>query len=178
MVASGAMHTKPGTASHLLRKFIRDYSCKGELINRLCEEFQKLIDRPKNVPTSIVAQGASSSLQASGLPLTDAVDCPDDLYENRAQESELARIGSSAIEKRAHRSHDVLVKAGLEEINGVKTALDISEQLLVFLRGCRRRIFARRSEAPRSVGRREMELVESNEHCLGEIERCMFGRRN
>jgi hypothetical protein len=84
------MHTNPGTASHLLRKFIRDYSCKGELINRLCEEFHKRIDRRKNVRTSIVAQGASSSLQTSGLPLTDAVDCPDDLYENRAQESELA----------------------------------------------------------------------------------------
>ena len=41
MVASAAMQTNPGTASHLLRKFIREYSCKGELINRLCEEFHK-----------------------------------------------------------------------------------------------------------------------------------------
>jgi hypothetical protein len=30
MVASAAMHMNPGTASHLLRKFIREYSCKGE----------------------------------------------------------------------------------------------------------------------------------------------------
>ena len=72
----------------------------------------------------------------------------------------------------------MLVKTRLEEINRVKTALDISEQLLVFLGGCRRRILARRSKAPRSVGSGEMELVESNEHRLGEIERGMFSRRN
>ena len=172
------MHTNPGTASHLLRKFIRDYSCKGELINRLCEEFHKRIDRRKNVRTSMGAQGVSSSLQTSGLPLSDAVHCPENLNENRAQESELARIGSSTIEKRAHRSHDVLVKARLEEINRVKTALDISEQFLVFLGGRRQRIFSRRSEAPRSVCSREMQLVKSNEHGLGEIERSMFSRRN
>jgi hypothetical protein len=89
MVASAAMHTNPGTASHLLRKFIRDYLCKGELINRLCEEFHKRIDRRKNVRTSIWAQGASSSLQTSCLSLGDAVDGPDYFYENRAQEREL-----------------------------------------------------------------------------------------
>jgi hypothetical protein len=41
MVASAAMHTNPGTASHLLRKFIREYGCKGELIGGRCEEFHK-----------------------------------------------------------------------------------------------------------------------------------------
>jgi hypothetical protein len=41
MVESAAIHMNPGTANHLLRKFIRDYLCKGELINRLCEEFHK-----------------------------------------------------------------------------------------------------------------------------------------
>ena len=41
MVASAAIQTNPGTASHLLRKFIRKYSGKGELIGRLCEEFHK-----------------------------------------------------------------------------------------------------------------------------------------
>jgi hypothetical protein len=41
MVASAAMHTKPGTANHLLRKFIRESWYKGELIGRLCEEFHK-----------------------------------------------------------------------------------------------------------------------------------------
>jgi hypothetical protein len=41
MVASAAINTNPGTASHLLRKFIRESSSKGELIGRLCEEFHK-----------------------------------------------------------------------------------------------------------------------------------------
>ena len=41
MVASAAMHMKPGTAYHLLRKFIRESWCKGELIGRLCEQFHK-----------------------------------------------------------------------------------------------------------------------------------------
>jgi hypothetical protein len=41
MVESAAIHMNPGTANHLLRKFIREYSCKGELINRLCEDFHK-----------------------------------------------------------------------------------------------------------------------------------------
>jgi hypothetical protein len=41
MVASAAIHTNPGTANHLLRKFIREFRGKGELINRLCEEFHK-----------------------------------------------------------------------------------------------------------------------------------------
>jgi hypothetical protein len=29
MVASAAMHTNPGTASHLLRKFIREFGVKA-----------------------------------------------------------------------------------------------------------------------------------------------------
>jgi len=69
------MHTNPGTASHLLRKFIREIWGKGELINRLCEEFHKQIDRRKNVRTQMLAQGVRSLLQASGLTPTDAVDC-------------------------------------------------------------------------------------------------------
>jgi hypothetical protein len=84
MVASAAIHTNPGTANHLLRKFIRDYLCKGELINRLCEEFHKQINRRKNVRTPIAAQGAMSLLQTSGLSPSDAVDCSNHLYENRA----------------------------------------------------------------------------------------------
>jgi hypothetical protein len=41
MVARAAMQMNPGTTSHLLRKFIREFGVKGELIGRLCEEFHK-----------------------------------------------------------------------------------------------------------------------------------------
>jgi dihydrodipicolinate synthase/N-acetylneuraminate lyase len=90
MVASAAMHMKPGTASHLLRKFIRERLDKGELINRLCEEFHKLVDRRKNAGSSILAQGARSLLQTSCLPLRNALDGTDDFDKNRTQQRELA----------------------------------------------------------------------------------------
>ena len=45
-MASTAIHMKPGTASHLLRKFIREF-VKGELFNRLCEEIHKRLSRGK-----------------------------------------------------------------------------------------------------------------------------------
>src|SRR3979411_2461317 len=105
MVASAAIQINPGTANHLLRKFIRDYLCKGELINRLCEEFHKQINRRKNVRTPIAAQGAMSLLQTSGLSLSDAVDCSNYLYENRAQQGQLPRVWCSPVKKGADTPH-------------------------------------------------------------------------
>ena len=89
MVASAAMHMKPGTASHLLRKFIRERLGKGELINRLCEEFHKQTDRRKNARRRIVAQGARSLLQTSGLSPGNTLDGTDDFNKNCAQERKL-----------------------------------------------------------------------------------------
>src|ERR1700682_302601 len=142
MVASAAIHTNPGTANHLLRKFIRDYSGKGELINRLCEEFHKPIDRRKNVRTRIAAQGAMSLLQTSGLSPSDAVDCSNHLYENRAQQGQLARVGRGSVKKGAHAPHDVLMESRLEELNSVERALGVREQLFVLLRCRGRRVLA------------------------------------
>src|SRR4051812_44148043 len=102
MVASAAMHTNPGPASHLLRKFIREYSCKGELIDRLCEEFHKPFDRRKNVRTGMAAQGGKSLLQTSGLSPAHPVDCSNHLDKNRAEKCELPGIWRRAVKKCAH----------------------------------------------------------------------------
>ena len=88
MVASAAMQTNPGAASHLLRKFIREYSSKGELNGRLCEEFHKRSTGGK-MSVAVMWRKVRSVLQTSCLPLRNAVDCSNDLDENRAQESEL-----------------------------------------------------------------------------------------
>jgi hypothetical protein len=170
MVASAAIHTNPGTANHLLRKFIRDYLCKGELINRLCEEFHKPIDRRKNVRTRIAAQGAKSLLQTSGLSLSDAVDCSNHLDENGTQQGQLTRVWCGSVKKGAHAPHDVLVESRLEKLDGVQRALSVREQFFVFFCGRGRRILARGSQRASRISRGEMELVQGDQHRLSEIE--------
>ena len=68
----------------------------------------------------------------------------------------------------------MLVKARLEEIDRVETALRITEELLVVLGGCRGSVLARRGESPGSVGGREMQLVERDQDCLRQIEGSML----
>jgi len=118
-----------------------------------------------------------SLLQTSGLSLSDAVDCSNHLYENRAQQGELARVGRGAVKKRAHASHDVLVESRLEKLNGVERALGVCKQLFVFFRCRRGRILAWWSERPGRVGSGEMQLIERDQHRLREIERSVIRRR-
>src|SRR2546423_6331617 len=120
------MQTNPGTASHLLRKFIRESSGKGELIGRLCEEFHKRSTGGKMFG-ALLWRKCASLMQTSCLSFRDTLDCPPDFDENRAQQSELPRIWSGTIKQGAHRSHDVLVKACLEKFDLVKRALGVGE---------------------------------------------------
>src|SRR3954467_6151846 len=117
-------------------------------------------------------------LQTSGLTPRDAVDCSYDFDEYRAQESELARIRSGAIEQSADAAHDVFVETRLEKLDLIERALRVSEQLLVFLRCRWWRVLARWREHACRIRGGEVQLVEGNQYRLRQIERRMAGCGN
>src|SRR3982751_5511640 len=96
-------------------------------------------------------------LQASCLSPLDAVDCPHDLDEDRAQESELARIRSRSIKQSAHRAHDVLMETRLEKLDLMERAFGVREQLLVLFGGCGGRVLPRRRQHAGHVGGGEVQ---------------------
>jgi hypothetical protein len=89
MVASTAMQMKPGTASHLLRKFIRESEVKASYSIGFVKKFT-IDQQAEKCPDGYCGARCALVLQTSCLPLSDALDRSHDLDENRSQQSELS----------------------------------------------------------------------------------------
>src|SRR2546423_14584821 len=107
-----------------------------------------------------------------------ALQISEDLDVHRADEGELTRVRFRAVEQRPHRAHDQLDVARLEELDRRETALDVLERELEVFGRWRRCELLRWSDPTCRVTGREMQLVQSQQRRLGEVQRRVLGSRD
>src|SRR5690348_5951844 len=106
------------------------------------------------------------------------LEIAEDLDAHCANEREFARVGRGAVQQRAHGAHDELDVARLEELDRGQAAFDIDVGALELFRGGWGRQLLRGSDPTRRVSSGEVQLVQTEERGLREIQRSVLSRWN